>query len=116
MQGSGSADQRDRAGSGRGSDERRGTRSVGRAEQRVRPADAGAQGAHREGAAIALTHHRLPGDGINDAPAIRAADIGISVDSAVDIAKEAADIILLEKSLLVLEQGVRKGGARSPTY
>ncbi len=49
------------------------------------------------------------GDGINDAPAIRAADIGISVDSAVDIAKEAADIILLEKSLLVLEQGVREG-------
>jgi len=49
------------------------------------------------------------GDGINDAPAIRAADIGISVDSAVDIAKEAADIILLEKSLLVLEQGVQEG-------
>jgi P-type Mg2+ transporter len=49
------------------------------------------------------------GDGINDAPAIRAADIGISVDSAVDIAKEAADIILLEKSLLVLEQGVAEG-------
>ncbi len=49
------------------------------------------------------------GDGINDAPAIRAADIGISVDSAVDIAKEAADIILLEKSLLVLEQGVIEG-------
>jgi Mg2+-importing ATPase len=49
------------------------------------------------------------GDGINDAPAIRTADIGISVDSAVDIAKEAADIILLEKSLLVLEQGVLEG-------
>jgi Mg2+-importing ATPase len=49
------------------------------------------------------------GDGINDASAIRAADIGISVDSAVDIAKEAADIILLEKSLLVLEQGVQEG-------
>ncbi|MCK9394913.1 MAG: magnesium-translocating P-type ATPase [Methylobacter sp.] len=49
------------------------------------------------------------GDGINDAAALRAADIGISVDSAADIAKEAADIILLEKSLLVLEQGVIEG-------
>ena len=49
------------------------------------------------------------GDGINDAPALRGADIGISVDSAVDIAKEAADIILLEKSLMVLEEGVIEG-------
>lgn len=49
------------------------------------------------------------GDGINDAAALRAADIGISVDSAVDIAREAADIILLEKSLLVLDQGVIEG-------
>jgi len=49
------------------------------------------------------------GDGINDGPALKAADIGISVDSAVDIAKESADIILLEKSLMVLEQGVMEG-------
>ncbi|MFI6146493.1 magnesium-translocating P-type ATPase [Streptomyces sp. NPDC051109] len=49
------------------------------------------------------------GDGINDAAALRDADVGISVDTAVDIAKESADIILLEKDLTVLEQGVIQG-------
>jgi len=49
------------------------------------------------------------GDGINDALALREADVGISVDTGVDLAKEAADIILLEKNLLVLERGVMVG-------
>jgi Mg2+-importing ATPase len=49
------------------------------------------------------------GDGINDSPALRAADIGISVDTAADIAKESADLILLEKDLMVLDRGVIEG-------
>jgi len=49
------------------------------------------------------------GDGINDGPALKSADVGISVDTAVDIAKESADIILLEKSLMVLSDGMLEG-------
>jgi Mg2+-importing ATPase len=49
------------------------------------------------------------GDGINDGPALKASDVGVSVDSAVDIAKDSADIILLEKSLAVLAEGVLEG-------
>lgn len=49
------------------------------------------------------------GDGINDAPSMKTADVGVSVDNAVDVAKESADIILLQKSLMVLEEGVLEG-------
>ena len=62
------------------------------------------QALHRDGHVVGFM-----GDGINDGPALRAADVGISVDTAVDIAKESADIILLEKSLMVLEEGVIEG-------
>ena len=59
---------------------------------------------HRKGRVVGFL-----GDGINDSPALKAADVGISVDTAVDIAKEFADIILLEKSLMVLQVGVIEG-------
>jgi P-type Mg2+ transporter len=69
--------------------------------------------AHKERIIRALQHTGhvtgFMGDGINDAPALKAADVGISVDSAVDIAKESSDIILLENNLLILEQGVLEG-------
>jgi Mg2+-importing ATPase len=54
-------------------------------------------------------HVGYMGDGINDAAAMRASDVGISVDTAVDIAKESADIILLQKDLMVLDTGIREG-------
>jgi P-type Mg2+ transporter len=69
--------------------------------------------AHKQRIIRALQHNGhvvgFMGDGINDAPALKAADVGVSVDSAVDIAKESSDIILLENSLLVLKDGVVEG-------
>jgi Mg2+-importing ATPase len=69
--------------------------------------------AHKQRIIQALQHRGhvvgFMGDGINDAPALKAADVGISVDTAVDIAKESSDIILLETSLLVLQAGVTEG-------
>jgi Mg2+-importing ATPase len=68
---------------------------------------------HKERIIRALQHNGhvvgFLGDGINDAPALKAADVGISVDTAVDIAKESSDIILLETNLMVLEEGVIEG-------
>ena len=59
---------------------------------------------HRKGHVVGFLS-----DGINDGPALKAADVGVSVDGAIDIAKESADIILLEKSLVVLGDGVLEG-------
>jgi len=69
--------------------------------------------AHKQRIIRALQHKGhvvgFLGDGINDAPALHVADVGISVDSAVDIAKAAASVILLEKDLMVLDEGVIEG-------
>ena len=67
---------------------------------------------HKERIVKALQKNHVVGfmgDGINDAPALKISDVGISVDTAVDIAKESSDIILLENNLLVLEEGVLEG-------
>ncbi len=72
--------------------------------QKARVVEALRSGAHSASHAVGFM-----GDGINDAAAMRAADVGVSVDTAVDVAKEAADIILLQKDLLVLERGIEEG-------
>jgi Mg2+-importing ATPase len=86
-------------------------------DERVGEVTVFAKLAPQQKARVIASLHRLGhvvgflGDGINDGPALKAADVGVSVDTAVDIAKESADIILLEKSLLVLEAGVLEGRA-----
>ena len=82
---------------------------TGRDRCRVRQGLADPEGRGHRGAASKRARRGLLGDGINDGPALKAADVGISVDTAVDIAKESADIILLEKSLAVLGEGVMEG-------
>ena len=93
---------------GRGDDRRPAGRGR-RADDPVRPPLPGPQAADHQGPAEQGHVVGFMGDGINDAPALHAADVGISVDTAVDIAKESADMILLEKSLMVLEEGVLEG-------
>ena len=55
------------------------------------------------------------GDGVNDAPAMHAADTSLSVEDAVDVAREAADFVLLERDLDVIRRGIEEGRRRSPT-
>jgi len=73
----------------------------------IEPNQRSASSSPQEGGPCCGVH----GDGINDASALHAADVGISVDTAVDVAKEAADIVLLENDLVVLVDGVREGRA-----
>jgi P-type Mg2+ transporter len=96
-------------GRGRGEDVRRGIGGCGGKDDAVRASHSCSQAADRSPSRSKGHVVGFMGDGINDAPALHAADIGISVDTAVDIAKESADLILLEKDLMVLEEGVIEG-------